>query len=87
MNERWRLPQRILISRMELNQLLYEQYRLLDFLEDQPTAVINGAAGTGKTMIAVEKARRNSIDGEAIMTNGMKVSYITPVWGKLEIRP
>lgn len=51
----------------QLNQLLYEQYRLLDFLDDQPTAVINGAAGTGKTMIAVEKARRNSIDGEPVL--------------------
>ena len=50
-----------------LNQLLYEQYRLLDFLEDQPTAVINGAAGTGKTMLAVEKARRNSIDEEPVL--------------------
>ena len=50
-----------------MNQLLYEQYRLLDFLEDQPTAVINGAAGTGKTMIAVEKARRNSIDDEPVL--------------------
>ncbi|MDD7516831.1 nuclease-related domain-containing DEAD/DEAH box helicase [Ruminococcus flavefaciens] len=50
-----------------MNQLLYEQYRLLDFLEDQPTAVINGAAGTGKTMIAVEKARRNSIDDESVL--------------------
>ncbi len=50
-----------------LNQLLYEQYRLLDFLEDQESAVINGAAGTGKTMLAVEKARRNSVNDEAVL--------------------
>lgn len=50
-----------------MNQLLYEQYRLLDFLEDQESAVINGAAGTGKTMLAVEKARRNSIDEEKVL--------------------
>lgn len=49
------------------NSLLREQYRLLDFLEEQPTAVINGAAGTGKTMLAVEKARRNSIAGERVL--------------------
>lgn len=54
-----------MIERM--NQLLYEQYRLLDFLEDQETAVINGAAGTGKTMLAVEKARRHSVDGEKVL--------------------
>lgn len=51
----------------QMNQLLREQYRLLDFLEEQPEAVINGAAGTGKTMIAVEKARRNSIEGEKVL--------------------
>ena len=49
------------------NKLLAEQTRILDFLEAQPTAVINGAAGTGKTMIAVEKARRNSVDGEKVL--------------------
>lgn len=51
----------------QMVQLLYEQYRLLDFLEDQNTAVINGAAGTGKTMLAVEKARRNSIEQEKVL--------------------
>ena len=51
----------------QMNQLLYEQYKLLDFLEDQDTAVINGAAGTGKTMLAVEKAKRHSINGERVL--------------------
>lgn len=50
-----------------MNQLLYEQYRLLEFLEDQDNAVINGVAGTGKTMLAVEKARRNSLEGESVL--------------------
>ena len=51
----------------QMNQLLYEQYKLLDYLEDQNMAVINGAAGTGKTMLAVEKARRNSIEEEPVL--------------------
>ena len=51
----------------QMNQLLREQYKLLDFLEDQDTAVINGAAGTGKTMLAIEKARRHSIEGEKVL--------------------
>lgn len=51
----------------QMNQLLREQYRLLDFLEEQDCAVINGAAGTGKTMIAVEKARRHSMNGEPVL--------------------
>ncbi len=50
-----------------MNQLLREQYMILDFLEEQETAVINGAAGTGKTMIAVEKARRHSMNGDAVL--------------------
>ena len=51
----------------EMKQLLREQYRILDFLEDQETAVINGAAGTGKTMLAVEKARRHSENDEKVL--------------------
>ena len=39
-----------------------EQNRLLDYLEDQQTAAIHGAAGTGKTLMAVEKAKRLSAD-------------------------
>lgn len=50
-----------------MNQLLREQYMILDFLDEQETAVINGAAGTGKTMIAVEKARRHSMNGEKVL--------------------
>ena len=50
-----------------MNQLLYEQYKILDFIEEQESAVINGAAGTGKTMLAVEKARRHSIEGENVL--------------------
>lgn len=50
-----------------MNQLLYEQYRLLDFIDDQSSAVINGAAGTGKTMVALEKARRHSLNGEKVL--------------------
>lgn len=52
---------------LRFNSLLREQYRLLDFLEEQPTAVINGAAGTGKTMLAVEKARRHSVNGDRVL--------------------
>ena len=50
-----------------MNQLLREQCLLLNFLDEQQVAVINGAAGTGKTMIATEKARRHSIKGEKVL--------------------
>jgi hypothetical protein len=44
--------------------LLKEQVKILDFLEDQDTAVISGGAGTGKTVLAIEKAHRDSQRGE-----------------------
>jgi hypothetical protein len=40
------------------HRMLDEQKILMDFLEQQRSAAISGAAGTGKTMLAVEKARR-----------------------------
>ena len=49
------------------NRMLREQVRLLDYLEEQPNAVINGVAGSGKTMIALEKARRCSEFGERVL--------------------
>ncbi len=39
-------------------QLTREQSRVLDFLDEQLHAAVLGAAGTGKTLLAVEKARR-----------------------------
>ena len=41
-----------------LIQLTQEQARVIDFLDEQDHAAILGAAGTGKTLLAVEKARR-----------------------------
>lgn len=49
------------------NRLLHEQATVLRYLEDQPNGVINGAAGTGKTMLAVEKARRHGMNGEKVL--------------------
>lgn len=46
---------------------LREQVRLLDYLEEQSFASINGAAGTGKTCIAVEKARRHAQNNETVL--------------------
>lgn len=54
-------------KREKFNSLIAEQCNLLNYLEEQRSAVINGAAGTGKTMIAVEKARRHAIKGEKVL--------------------
>lgn len=52
------------LSNYVFHRLLKEQSNVLNFLVDQKTAVINGAAGTGKTLIAVEKANRDARSGE-----------------------
>jgi hypothetical protein len=41
-----------------VRELTEQQYRLLDFIAKRPRALISGGAGTGKTMLAIEKARR-----------------------------
>lgn len=55
------------LNNIVFHRLLKEQANILNFLEDQKIAVINGAAGTGKTMIAAEKARRHAMDGERVL--------------------
>ena len=45
-------------------QLLDSQARILDFLVDQRSAVINGAAVTGKTLLAIERANQLASEGE-----------------------
>lgn len=48
-------------------QLTNQQTALLDFLEEQRTAVIHGLAGTGKTVLAVEKAKRLASQQESVL--------------------
>lgn len=50
-------------------QLTRQQAAILDFLAEQRTAAIQGPAGTGKTVLAVEKTRR-------LASAGRKVLYI-----------
>ncbi len=55
------------LKKITFNRLLEEQKVLLNYLVEQKSAVINGAAGTGKTMIAVEKATRHANLGEKVL--------------------
>lgn len=48
-------------------KMLDEQVALLNYLEEQDNAVINGMAGTGKTVMALEKARRHSNNNEKVL--------------------
>ena len=55
------------IVERKMARLLEEQISLLNFLEEQKSVAINGGAGTGKTFVAIEKARRLSLAGEKIL--------------------
>ncbi|MBQ9395685.1 MAG: NERD domain-containing protein, partial [Proteobacteria bacterium] len=48
-------------------RLLRDQMTVLDFLDDQNVTVISGPAGSGKTFIAVEKARRLGAAGDKVL--------------------
>jgi superfamily I DNA/RNA helicase len=50
-------------SETELIRLTEEQLSSLDAMEDNPRIMFQGAAGTGKTLLAVERARRNASSG------------------------
>lgn len=46
--------------------LTQEQYRCLDQIEDNPRCLVCGAAGTGKTLLAIEAAKRATALGERV---------------------
>ncbi len=48
-------------------KMLDEQIALLNYLDEQNDAIINGLAGTGKTVLAIEKAKRHSEKGEKVL--------------------
>lgn len=54
-------------QRYVFRRMLKEQVALLNYLEEQNNAVINGLAGTGKTVMAVEKARRHAENDESVL--------------------
>lgn len=53
-------------SLKEANALTEQQFHSLDFLNSNPRILMNGLAGTGKTMLAVEQARRASARGKVL---------------------
>lgn len=48
-------------------KLTNEQAGLLDYISEQKSATIQGVAGTGKTLIAKEAARRFGVDGRRVL--------------------
>lgn len=46
--------------------LTKEQYRCLDQLDDNPRCLIQGPAGTGKTLLAIEDVKKSAARGEKV---------------------
>ena len=46
--------------------LTNEQYRCLDQLDDNPRCLIQGPAGTGKTLLALEEVKKSAARGEKV---------------------
>lgn len=55
------------LREQKFNQLTTEQAKVLEFLKLQNIVVINGSAGTGKTVLAIEKARKLTQDGKKVL--------------------
>lgn len=66
-------------SKRSYIQMTRQQASILSFLQEQPTAIIHGPAGTGKTMLAIEKANMLASKGEKVLYlcfNEFLVSYL-----------
>lgn len=66
-------------------RLTNEQETLLDYLEEQDNAAIQGGGGTGKTVLAIEKARRLSKDAKVLFLcfNKMLLEFLREKYGGL----
>lgn len=51
----------------QMDRLTDDQYRQLDLIEGNPRILIDGGAGTGKTFLAMEVARRSRARGESVL--------------------
>jgi ATP:corrinoid adenosyltransferase len=61
------LADRIDADEPELVRLTQEQFDALDQLDDMKELVVKGGAGTGKTMLAMEKARRLVAENKRVL--------------------
>lgn len=65
--------------REELIRFVEDQYHALDLIALMPRIVFKGPAGTGKSLLALEMARRASLEGKKVMLlcfNTLLASYL-----------
>lgn len=76
----------------ELIKLTNEQLKCIDQLEDNPRCLIKGAAGTGKTLLAIEEAKKAAAQGEKVAFfcfNSQLGAWLKQLFSKLpsELQP
>ncbi len=54
-------------AEQSIERLTEEQYSVLDAVEENDRILVNGLAGTGKTVLAIEAARRASLSGLTVI--------------------
>lgn len=60
------LSRQIINAESDLISLTTEQFKCLDQIEDNKRCLIQGPAGTGKTLIALEEVKRSVAEGEKL---------------------
>ncbi len=78
------LNNKINVIHQEIVQLTNEQYRYLDALENQDRIICSGGAGTGKSFLAVETARRELANGNTVLFIAMHEIFVAYLKIQLE---
>ncbi len=61
------LPDRIGVEERRMFSLTEDQCRMLDFIRNRRTALVEGCAGSGKTVMAVKKAKELAAEGHRVL--------------------
>lgn len=70
----------VIESKQSYIRMTNQQASILQFLKEQRTAIIHGPAGTGKTMLAIEKAKMLAAEGQKVLYlcfNEFLLSYVS----------
>lgn len=76
----------ILLEKEQQAELTRQQYQLLDMLSRRDRALISGCAGSGKTMLAVEKASRLAESGFEVLLTCYNKNLAAFLRGRLRTR-
>lgn len=69
----------------EMVSLTANQYKCIDQLEDNPRCLIKGSAGTGKTLLAIEEAKKYASRGEKVALlcyNNLLATWLQSYFGR-----